>query len=366
MFHSIDSLGISFLIIIPTMFVVTSLLCTKLISNSIPSGIDNCIEGLRGVACISVFVNHAVWIMQNNNLSVTSINYNALIFSGNMGSFGVELFFCITGLLFSKRIKSGTFDISFYKKRIKRLAPAYLVVSSAVLVIFLFQNINSLNFSNDISRIITTIYGFGFFGSGITTSSVSTQSLNAIIWTLPYEWKFYAIIPFISAILLNKKSILMLSIFGLFVAYIDINNDKILWLYFISGFLCSYIKPLKNNMLRFFVFVLMLIVMYFCIFMQISPYGFIKFIIVSLFFAMAILSRPKLLSFKSLSIIGTVSYSIYLIHQPVMNVTSRIAAKILDTSLMSSTELIIINSISAIFTFIFSAIMYKFVEKKFM
>ncbi|EEW5980224.1 acyltransferase, partial [Escherichia coli] len=113
---SIISIAFSLSIII--FFISLTYPIRKLVYQS--EKLNHSIEGLRGIACILVFVNHSAWMLTNNHIDSVKIDYTNFNYFGNFGSFGVELFFCITGYLFSSKIKSGEFDIEFFGKRIKR------------------------------------------------------------------------------------------------------------------------------------------------------------------------------------------------------------------------------------------------------
>ncbi|MBJ2204465.1 acyltransferase family protein [Pseudomonas carnis] len=57
------------------------------------------INGLRGLAAIFVFVNHAPFVLINLGVKNTVFSAWGQIYP-NLGSFGVQIFFCITGFLF--------------------------------------------------------------------------------------------------------------------------------------------------------------------------------------------------------------------------------------------------------------------------
>ena len=80
------------------------------------------IQGLRGIAVLLVLFYHL----------------ELPIFKG--GFIGVDIFFVISGYIITKiivaEIENDTFSLKkFYERRIRRILPAYLVVSSATLFI---------------------------------------------------------------------------------------------------------------------------------------------------------------------------------------------------------------------------------------
>lgn len=79
------------------------------------------------------------------------------------------------------------------------MVPAYIFTSTVVLLIFVFLNFNNIRWYYDYASLIKQIYGFGFFGSKIEVNGITDTSMNVVVWTLPYEWIFYAFVPFLAA-----------------------------------------------------------------------------------------------------------------------------------------------------------------------
>lgn len=83
------------------------------------------IDGLRAIAVLSVILFHI----------------NPLLLPG--GFVGVDIFFVISGYLISlhiyKEIENGQFSLAeFYRRRIKRIAPAMLVVLGITVILAQF------------------------------------------------------------------------------------------------------------------------------------------------------------------------------------------------------------------------------------
>ncbi|WP_141653757.1 acyltransferase family protein, partial [Erwinia billingiae] len=107
------------------------------------------IDGLRGLAALLVVCSHS-WRFRDIGFINDQITKADYFYMGNMGAVGVQLFFCITGFLFFKKIiKEGTSInwVSFYKARIKRLTPLYFVFCISVVGVGIYisglQNFNS-------------------------------------------------------------------------------------------------------------------------------------------------------------------------------------------------------------------------------
>ncbi|MGT6445371.1 acyltransferase family protein [Escherichia coli] len=244
------------------LFLAISLIAAIFVKKIIPSTVinvhnDTTLEGLRGIACLFVFINHASYSIHHIGIQNWQMMGDSP-YTGRMGAFGVEIFFCLTGYLFAKKIRKGDIDLSFFEKRIRRLAPAYIFVSFVVFIYFVFMNYNVIRGYYDISALIQQIFGFGFFGNRISVNGMVDTSLNAVVWTLPYEWKFYAIVPFVAAIYKLRRPIPLLIAFGVATVCIDYWSKMFLWGFFVTGFIASFVGILENRYLKYISYYIML------------------------------------------------------------------------------------------------------------
>lgn len=330
------------------------------------SFVDYNIEGLRGFACLLVFISHAAYSFHSMGYNNTSISYKSFYSTGGMGSLGVELFFCITGYLFSSKIKTCSFDASYFRKRIYRLAPAYIAISSLVFIIFLIENHSRVDSFLSIASIFRQVFGFGFFGSGIELNGVRDATLNAVTWSLVYEWKFYAAIPFLALALHKRSDFFIISLFALATIFLDIQSGKIIWVYFITGFASSYIVNPKIKMNGIVANVFSLLAVSLIIVIDVPTSGIVQYGMVSALFIWVIYSRPSILSFYPLCIIGTISYSFYLLHQVVLHLSVVIYANtIVDLASLNNIGLMIITMITAAVTVLLSVYSYMYIEHRF-
>ena len=105
------------------------------------------INGLRGLAAVFVVINHAPFIL--TNMGITNNNFSSWgwIYA-NLGAFGVQIFFCITGFLFfDKLMKTPNMEWEkFFRGRILRIAPLYYFSSLIVfLIACIYSNFEILN-----------------------------------------------------------------------------------------------------------------------------------------------------------------------------------------------------------------------------
>ena len=150
------------------------------------------IDGLRGVAILSVVISHAF----------------PEILSG--GFIGVDIFFVISGYLIStiiiKSIREEYFSvISFYKRRIIRIFPALITILFCALIAGWFSL-----FSDEFKQVGKHAAGGAAFIANIILWKDINYFDNAAqlkpllhLWSLGIEEQFYIIFPFL--LLLSKK-----------------------------------------------------------------------------------------------------------------------------------------------------------------
>ncbi len=157
------------------------------------------IDGLRGLLALGVFLHHATYwysYASNGNWNFYS--------SGLYMSFGhasVNIFFMLTGFLFSLKLIDGrTREIDWLKlycSRVMRLTPLYLCLVLAVLIIVAIDTHG--RFNEDAFTLLGEIRSWLLFtipGHPDINQRLETHLITAgVIWTLPYEWYFYLILP---------------------------------------------------------------------------------------------------------------------------------------------------------------------------
>ncbi|EFB3384739.1 acyltransferase [Escherichia coli] len=329
------------------------------------------IDGLRGIAAFSVLMNHGAHTIITNGVQPTFIDFTKYSITGNMGSFGVQLFFCITGFLFfDKLIKSNNvFDWNkFFVARIKRLVPLYMLTSLlvAILAIILAGNSAKLNFVNFSS--LLNFFGFGFLGTEIFIGGFNASGLNAVIWTLPYEWRFYLLFPLVSIAISSKKyGILALSAVMLLAAR-DFMTEFVLWPYFIVGAFGAYIfnktkMDIKDEYWIFSFITCAAIFLIIC--SSADSYGRIRFACISLLFIIVLITKPKIFKTKSLVYLGEASYSLYLLHLPIMAIVMRTINSFYNLSSMSTANYTVLVAFIASLCSVISCICFKHFEWRF-
>lgn len=220
---------------------------------------------LKGIAIISVVLYHFFSLLNADYIT------NVHLFDG--GFLGVDVFFVISGFLVAKGLNSqfaqGTFSlIEFYKKRIARILPPFLVVCifSLVLGYFLVFPEVYKELSKEIINSLLFKVNFYFAHNGGYFSLSSSDKILLHIWYISILIQFYILYPIIykliNIFLRNKNSaiavtILSLALFILAIVLQHKDSSYLLtqtriWELFFGACLSFYINNVRlKNLLNF-------------------------------------------------------------------------------------------------------------------
>ncbi|ALS31805.1 hypothetical protein PTRA_a0448 [Pseudoalteromonas translucida KMM 520] len=133
------------------------------------------VQYLRAIAAFMVLLTHSAFKLKSNG--------STLLDWYNIGGYGVDLFFIISGFIMCLTIeKKRDSFISFMKKRIVRIIPLYWVLTSVAFVVFLLSP-SSVNSSGGETSIIASYF---------LIPTTSKYLINNG-WTLSFEFYFYLI-----------------------------------------------------------------------------------------------------------------------------------------------------------------------------
>ncbi|MGR5946084.1 acyltransferase family protein [Enterobacter sp. C4G1] len=337
------------------------------------------LDGLRGLAAILVAIHHSFffyWYAKHGEWSINYIGGGRLqVLVDYLGKGSVSIFFMITSFLFWGKIlcRVDTIDWrEFYIKRFFRIVPLYIVV-----VLFsIFYVMLTVKTPFDIYPYIRVSFywlTFDFFGTpNINGFPLSKSIVAGVFWSLSYEWMFYFLIPAFSVFAVSKKSSMFIVCMMLAIlAFIyGVNIEIGLWpqihvLCFIIGAACAhiykfypgFIKKLKSPVFS----VIAVAALGVCIYLFDTPYSHVPTILIGIAF-MIISSGNSILGFlktRSMKILGTISYSVYLLHGIIYTV---LFSPMIKSGV--SFQVAIAITIPAILAL--STASYLFIERKFM
>jgi len=224
----------------------------------------NNFDFIRILAASFVMIGHSSEVLQNVSLPYDP---GKILFGFSMQSLGVLIFFIISGFLVTGSFEKRHSWIQFMAGRILRIFPALIVV--VLLSVFALgllitsypvtEYLSDIRTSNYIQNM--TLYRMYYYLPGVFDGNPIGGSVNASLWTLPYEFTCYLYIAFagFSVYISNRWNSLVLFIVY-FISYIffqeqidrivipilgiDFKTFFIPFLYFLSG---SLFYKFRNN-----------------------------------------------------------------------------------------------------------------------
>ena len=336
------------------------------------------LDGIRGLAVLAVLLFHLD------------------LFSG--GYLGVDVFFVISGYLITKIIleekKQNVFSFkNFYIKRFKRLFPALsvVIILSLLTAIIIFDTDNLLRFNE------SSFYSL-FFLSNIffwTESNYfdTSSNLKPLLhtWSLGIEMTFYLIFPIFLILLMKiksmsiRKSVIFLIIFlsSIFVIFLNTKKpifdtlifdkflygkyieDTLFFLFpfrffeFLIGSLIVFIPDKKLNKISSIFFNLSFFGLIFIFFVFDEKTNFLlRTILTCVLTSILIFYRSNKLNYilNNAFVIktGTISYSLYLVHWPII-----IFTKYFFFNELNNIKIFVI----VLFSFMLAQLSYSYIEK---
>lgn len=324
-----------------------------------------------------------------------------------LGYLGVDSFFVISGFVVTPLIIRAVNDeksvglsaalATFYKRRFFRLAPALgATLGISAVIVFLIGNFNDhLKFAK---QGLATISLLGNFGAYMYSGNYFSPNPNALIhtWSLSVEEQIYLLLPIVILVLIrtplaNCKNVLKpyiwITFFSLIIFVSPGNFNPIykalhfqnysqvnfyspfsrIWEFTLGGiiyFLALNRMQLINTGKRF-ANAFLLIVLLGILFSQVHIELRLSSVLASSITGMAIYFRslhvfPEFV-FNILKWLGDRSYSIYLIHMPVIYFANHSTF----TELQSDSRKTILSLFAIIFTLFLASFQYRMIEQRY-
>lgn len=155
------------------------------------------LDGFRGLLAVSVVFHHFAC---NQALLSTGVWGAGTDFLRNLGTIPVAMFFMVTGLLFWERACRGALDVrTFFVGRVRRVAPLYLFYAAVIVVCTLYWfPRNAVGAPTQLLADLLKTVSLGWFGAFPINGAERTPYLSGVWWTLAYEWRFYVAVPFLA------------------------------------------------------------------------------------------------------------------------------------------------------------------------
>lgn len=256
------------------------------------------IDVLRGIAAVSVCFFH---LTGSSGLSTASGQL------GKFGYLGVEMFFVISGFIipysmYLKKYRTSQFG-SFMLKRLLRINPPYVaIIIFTLLMIFITK------------REILPSFESLFYHFFYINTFVGHESISPVFWTLIIEFQYYIFIGLFYFII-SHKSVPAFVAFTQLILIANIlmpnSNSLIGWFgLFVLGII---LFRFEHGMLSTYLFFALVIETAAVIVYKNGIYESLAGLL-SLACIHLIKINNKSMALKSLLFLGTISYSLYLVH----------------------------------------------------
>jgi peptidoglycan/LPS O-acetylase OafA/YrhL len=324
------------------------------------------IDGLRGFLALGVFFLHVMATYSFYAQGRWSAAFAPLHFA--MGEAGVSIFFMITGFLFWRRVlrSKGAFDArALFVSRLNRLVPMYLFsVALVLLVVAVMSGFALREAPIAFLRELRPWLSFGFMTTGDLNGVRDAHIINAVYWTLAFEWAFYIALPLLALFARGAAFALLAAL----VVYFGIQAPIVL--NFLGGALAAaaFERGWLNGRLAKWWLAPVPLALLAVALMREEVYapGPIALLFVFFLFVVDGNSLFGLLRAKASQLLGTVSYSIYLLHCIVLFVFFRLAHAIVPVDRLTAAQHWTIAILAALATTALSVFTYRHVEHPFL
>ena len=160
------------------------------------------LDGLRGILASSVFFHHATisyFFFRTGRWDRPASN-----FYGQLGPSAVTMFFFISGFLFWQKMLRDPASVSVRRllpNRARRILPAYLLAILILYIVVAFLSDFHLRESaGEVLKELVSwlLAGFPYLGGPFTNLFNPVYMTGGIFWTLQMEWLFYFLLPLLT------------------------------------------------------------------------------------------------------------------------------------------------------------------------
>jgi peptidoglycan/LPS O-acetylase OafA/YrhL len=310
------------------------------------------LDSLRAIAAWSVCLYHFICTI------VGFVDKDSVVFRFfSFGSYGVQLFFVISGLVIPWSLYHSKYHIkdffNFFAKRMIRIEPPYIVsiiIMVGIIYIKKFSPVHTTNVSVSIGQLLLHL---GYLIPWI--KDVNVVWINNVYWTLAIEFQYYILIGFMYFLFVSKKKWIRFIAYGLIAILPNIVplTDFLPYWFPVFGLgILLFLYKSKHISLIEFASVSILFVVH--IYIYNAPITWAAALISELTIVLLFNKSNKILTW-----LGKFSYSVYLMHA----IVGISAVNLLSHYASSNLSKVMIVLVGVIVTFISSYLMNLWVEK---
>ena len=333
------------------------------------------LDGLRGIAALLVVAHHAgisyTWLVSGQWKTDSA-------FIMWLGPGGVTMFFMLTGYLFWKKARAAKGKVNamnLWRGRLYRIGPLYWFSLCPILIIAVIKTDAGVLVPANWQEFLRLVTLGAIHWK--PTGDTDFATYNAyVVWTLYFEWRFYAFLPLLSFMSTGRKTY-WLAILAYFVpvAGFWLNFNPWPWLMcilsFIPGMICAVVLDddrLRSRLRQPASAAIALFAMAFFFSIQYDPWSVpaLPGALLPVFVVAAAGNNFfGLLTHPAIRCLGTISYSLYLLHGIIFYLTSS-ALKQMGLTGLSLLNYWVVITISAVAAVLVCAATYRWIEFPFL
>lgn len=302
------------------------------------------LDGLRGLSALYVLIHHARQLLTqpyNNGLSIHPEQYSIIdkifVYAFSLFKYGHEaviVFFVLSGFVIhlKQADRNFTFDnfsiTKYLKKRIIRIYPTLITAFILCLINdFIISNLPDQSIASNFSKYSISTFFYNLF----LIPNTADWGNNFPMWSLKHEWIFYLLYPILLGLSTVNKYIPIIIVLSLYICfilgykipYLD-NVAYTLSVWFLGVLLAEVYKKKSNLWNKIIPYFILLIFVYPFINREkneLYPYLDLTFgLIIMGFLSLLIQNKINYVAkiLEKFSNIGLFSYSLYLLHWPIL------------------------------------------------
>lgn len=168
------------------------------------------IEGLRGVAVLLVIAFHYAVVREARFADpwIALLEHSRFLkVVVSNGALGVDLFFLITGFLLvlpwlrhAAQGRAAPSALEFYRRRAKRILPAYYVHLLLLFFVFVPLLLGIAFWRWNPTYMLQNLWAHTFLVHYFTPTTSASMTINGALWTLALEAQFYVLLPLLAPV----------------------------------------------------------------------------------------------------------------------------------------------------------------------